>query len=406
MSHKSNMVDLGSEAPLIHSLLLPYVDMFQEKTISEADLIAVFILIYMIHRRPRKWCSGFAKIPISGLELSYDISPIRICQLTESVRELMNISYLSKKLKVDESVVLEQYRVVDIFNHLTFSGIKHNTDNYINHFVVKFYLRQRPVCLLHYIPTPIEVLTQQANGERVITMFLTIEELSRSHVSKLRYMTGNQEHARDPFEFLLHDIRHMEHFISPEIYYEQVGFFDAMLRINPSSVKFYFLNVLGYPKALWYELEYVLSDMNCYSTHLLRYVHAKWISSFRRKILEEKVVDEIPGSAASTTSDEHYSIDRENEEWSSIVDAIFVFDPFSSQGELSGSVSGPLSVNEKSLEERKEAMCLSTYLVAKEAVVLLNEISRRKLSDLSVEQWESIRKYFSWRGRKKLVVAH
>jgi hypothetical protein len=74
---------------------------------------------------------------------------------------------------------------------------------------------------MHEIPTPMQVLKQQANGERVVTLFLNKSELLSKHVSKLNYMAGEIEHPRDALEFLLHDLKHMEHFINEEIYEEQ-----------------------------------------------------------------------------------------------------------------------------------------------------------------------------------------
>lgn len=213
---------------------------------------------------------------------------------------------------------------------------------------------------------------QQARGERVVTMFLSIDELSRCHVSKLRYMTGSQEHARDPLEFLLHDIRHMEHFVLADTYWEQVGFFDAMARISPDeSVKEFFVKTLGYSKTFWYELEYVISDMNCYSTHLLRYLHAKWIVAFRSKHLEETL-------SASEIEDYEMS------EWSKIVARIF-------QRELAENSA----IGDSTLPSE-------IYQLAMNSAIALNDISRRNISDLTMEQWESIRAYFSWRGKAHL----
>lgn len=373
MSKSTTAIDLSVEAPAIHELLSPYLQMHRERVISDADFIAIFILIYLAHRRPRKWCSSFSKISLCDVELTNETLSLPLSSLTEPVMELVGLSYLAKKLKMSESKIIEEVRLVDVFNHLTLSGIKHNTDNYINRFVVMHYLQRRPVCLLQYVPTPMEVLSQQARGERVVTMFLTIDELSRCHVSKLRYMTGGQEHARDPFEFLLHDIRHMEHFVLPETYHEQVGFFDAMLNISDQSPKSFFLKTLGHAKSFWFEMEYVLSDMNCYSTHLLRYLHAKWLASFHSKTQPEEDNNKI----------------NETNEWVSIVCAVFNQNPWKSMPEI----ENPLL---------DDVLTEDAYNLAKNSAILLNSISDRTITDLTMEQWEGIREYFAWRGRIKL----
>jgi len=118
-------------------------------------------------------------------------------------------------------------------------------------------------------------------------MFTTFEELSKMHTAKLTYMSCMVDHNRDAFDFLVHDCKHMEHFIEESIHYEQIGFCRAMLLLNNSKCsslpctdetveynqmtikniiefghpKEYFLQECGYDMQLWMELEYVISDM-------------------------------------------------------------------------------------------------------------------------------------------------
>ena len=144
----------------------------------------------------------------------------------------------------------------------------------------------------------------QANGHRVVTMFLSREELSRCHVAPLKYMSGSRLHSRDPCSFLLHDLAHMEHFCDKDTHLEQVGFFRCLLRLERAmqgqqhgvgvgcfdprttgsrgGLKLFFIGPLqqqqptlgdaagphncdsdcgGYDEQLWGELEYVISDM-------------------------------------------------------------------------------------------------------------------------------------------------
>lgn len=74
-------------------------------------------------------------------------------------------------------------------------------------------------------------------------------------------MRGNIDHHKDPFEFLVHDLKHMENFVDPATYQEQIGFFKCMLALNSGGPKQYFVEILSYDNLLWTELEYVISDM-------------------------------------------------------------------------------------------------------------------------------------------------
>ena len=160
---------------------------------------------------------------------------------------------------------VDELTVMDVFNSLQLSGIKHNTDNYINRSIVLWSLKMRPVRLLFHIPSPMEVLRQQAAGERVVTMFATMNQLSRTHNARLAYMRGMLNHAKDPLEFLVHDLKHMEGFVDPSTHVEQVGFFRCMLSLNSGKPRSFFVGggaqSLGLDEELWNELEYVISDM-------------------------------------------------------------------------------------------------------------------------------------------------
>jgi hypothetical protein len=110
----------------------------------------------------------------------------------------------------------------------------------------------------------------------------------------LTYMSGHRSHERDGLEFLLHDMQHMEHFRNDkQLYHEQVGFFASIeLLGREKGVKYFFTSSLGYDKQLWLELEYVISDMNTYVTHLMSYILAKMLFATERLCAMEKSTEE------------------------------------------------------------------------------------------------------------------
>jgi hypothetical protein len=255
MKGKEN--NLKKEATFIHPIISKYYHLYEEKLLNAYDLVGIFILVYLAVRKPKTWANGRLTSPI--LPPDVEFQSIKLIDLPD-VLPLLGESSLKKKLKASDEK-FQTVTIIGLFNLLQFVGIKNNSDLHVNRCMVMWSQGQRPLKLMHYIPTPIEVLFQQANAERVVTMFTSLEELSEVHTSKLTYMSGMIEHSRDPLEFLTHDLKHMENFVDPMIHREQIGFFRAMSKINNGKVKSYFTKVLGCPIDLWYELEYVISDM-------------------------------------------------------------------------------------------------------------------------------------------------
>jgi len=96
-------------------------------------------------------------------------------------------------------------------------------------------------------------------------------------------MNGAPNHSRDAFEFTLHDLQHMEHFCDEDSHLEQRGFFMCMLRLGTGRPREFFCSHCGLDSTFWHQLEYVLSDMNCYVPHLLLYTLAKIVEAVNRE---------------------------------------------------------------------------------------------------------------------------
>lgn len=166
---------------------------------------------------------------------------VRLNSIPDAIKDAIDIRYIYKKLskrqgssdkEADFYDLSIEWSVMDVFNLCQFNGIKKNTNNYINISMILWCLNKRPFELLFYIPSPMQVLRQQAEGRRVITLFVSYEELLRKHQAMLYYMAGHDIHERDCFEFTLHDLKHMELFIHRDIHLEQVGFFRCMMLLG------------------------------------------------------------------------------------------------------------------------------------------------------------------------------
>ena len=242
MSMISDLHELESEASKIEPILSACSAVYKSGHLSASDFAGIFILSYLGLRRPKSWSNGRFKNSVS-LSYHHDVAFINHLPLStelSSIPGLLNIldrEYVAKRMNcgvddTDDSQRFSGITVLSIFDNLQLSRIKKNADNYVNRCLVCWAYNRRPCCLMFRIPTPLEVLQQQSEGSRVITMFLTKEQLGTRHVSMLYYMEGMQNHFKDSFEFLLHDMKHMENFVDTDTHDEQVGFFKCILRLS------------------------------------------------------------------------------------------------------------------------------------------------------------------------------
>jgi hypothetical protein len=256
--HTALAYDLSAHAEIVYPVIDICYRMFQSRKLSAFDLVGVYILAFLAVRRPKRWISG--KIP-SKILRDEEFGSICSMELNciPAFARLVDVGWLSRK--IHKLSTGSDVTVCRIFNEFHFCGIK-NKDFFINRCLLMWATGQRPVVLMFHIPSPKVVLDQQSRGERVVTMFVNKESLSKTHKSLLAYMDGNINHARDPLEFLLHDFQHMEHFVSQDIYYEQIGFFKSISTLKCGlSIREFLCKFLCYDEQLWHETEYAISDM-------------------------------------------------------------------------------------------------------------------------------------------------
>ncbi len=264
--------------------------------LRDSEFVAIYILL-LLSTRKNKYLGGKYRYNSHDsasvvIDRECSVSLATIPGLVDGVNLLDGV-YLTKKLNIE----LNDIRICDIFTNYTLNGIRKNQDNYVNRQIINWMIQEanisviRKPSLLFHIPTPLQVLEMQCKGTRVVTLFKERHELTKKHVSYLHYMGGQaavvnghnnetiMEHEKDALEFLLHDLKHFDNFIGAS-FYEQVGFFNCLVDMHASSetknkIKLFYLNELKYDKQLYLELEYVLSDMNCFLPHMLKYIQAK-----------------------------------------------------------------------------------------------------------------------------------
>jgi hypothetical protein len=298
--------DLKRMAVQAFPVIQAAVELHKVGDLPDYDLVGIYILALAAARRAAAWCTGRLK-PWPGclsLELGSSVAVERVSGLSQL---LGGFEFIHKKLGNRRRT--GAITVQDIFNELQLASIKHNKNGCsVNTTLVQWSLGKRPFVVMSSVPSPMEVLQQQADGTRVVTLFLTQDELATVQTSQLLYMHGSPNHSRDAFEFTLHDLQHMEHFCDEDSHFEQRGFFVCMLRLGDGSPRDFFCTSLGLDDAFWHQLEYVLSDMNCFVPHLMLYTLAKIVEAVNR---------EAPGTEMGERK-----LQRMHRIWSSMLDAM------------------------------------------------------------------------------------
>ena len=130
---------------------------------------------------------------------------------------------------------------------------------------------QRPVELLHWIPSAQDVLALQTAGRRCVS--LLDDDVALAH--------GDPRHP-DGLSFALHDLCHLEKFVDPEHHAGQVGFFRAVARALTAPA---FIDLERRFDASWRaDRDYVIADMNGSAIFLFAALKMKLNMAIRRQL--------------------------------------------------------------------------------------------------------------------------
>lgn len=123
-----------------------------------------------------------------------------------------------------------------------------------------------PLKVLNEVVTPFQMLEEQSNGWRVVTLPLGFK-------SDEEVVPG-----KPPLEFVLHDLEHAERFFHTENnYYGQVGFYSHLQKSVQSGFWRNLLTHSDFQKSFYY----LMSDMNTHCVHMLKYLRANLWNSFQ-----------------------------------------------------------------------------------------------------------------------------
>ncbi len=230
--------ELQLESPKIEAGLAPIIELHRQKTITDAELAALYVILYLSVRFPGTWLG--AKRP--DLKIPHDMQfPVKNIPLTFED----NI-----KKRLPETLG-------ELFNQFALKS----TPESVNRSILSWSAGNYPLILMFHIPQPAEVLAQQKMGNRCVTLMTTGLD---------KFVLGE----RDPLSFTMHDLIHADHFYHDNHCYE--GQISLYWFLDHCMKEGLFSELLGNPDFKW-ELEYLISDMNAYAIHSLKCLKAALI---------------------------------------------------------------------------------------------------------------------------------
>lgn len=117
-----------------------------------------------------------------------------------------------------------------------------------------------PLVLMDRVPTVEEVLAQQTNGQRCVTLLRQPSALAKLVLGE-----------RDALGFAFHDLIHADHFFHDnELMRAQVGFYRLVERMLSQNLLAPFMARADFPE----DLDYLLADMNAHPVHLWKCLRA------------------------------------------------------------------------------------------------------------------------------------
>lgn len=247
-----NQETLQQESIQIQPLIDCLVQKFNQKKLSPEDTTSNYILLYLQIRYPYKFLENFDPIVP---KTEYNIK-------SSNVFDHFSINKDSKFAnRLHETNTRTFFDLVNNFN-------LHSIPKTARIALVKWYCNQYKLELIFHVADVDEMVDYQSCGKRCISLIT-------QNLDKL------VEDSRDPLSFLLHDLVHsFKMFDNKELLKGQVGFSILMKKV----LSYYRLKDLFGNDTLYYDdLNYIMSDMNSHTKHLMFSFKSCLINAFKRR---------------------------------------------------------------------------------------------------------------------------
>lgn len=223
------------EAPVIEANMAPFLDLFHQKKITDEEFTTLYIITVLSHRFPGTWLGSLRPQNLSTHAMTYPLSELK------------------KKWEFNIQRRLEGFETLgDILANFSLRS----TPLTVNRSLLSWSNGHYGLELMFRIPTPAEVLGQQKQGRRCVTIVL------EAHKAR-KYILGE----RDALSFTMHDLIHADHFYHNNSSYQgQLGFYGFLDHCLKQG---HFEEHLKHEK-FTSEFEYLIADMNAYAIHLMK----------------------------------------------------------------------------------------------------------------------------------------
>lgn len=217
-------------------ILAPIFKKLKKMTLSPAEYATCYLLIYLQHRYPKTW-------PGSKRAQALDLPSL-----------LGSVNVFDQLGVVLHPAALEKIRECQSLGDILRQFSLQSTPLSVARALLSWDTGIYSLVLMDRIPSPREVLEQQIDGKRCVTVLSEEKSLAR-------YILGE----RDAMSFTMHDLIHADHFFkSTHLMQGQIGFYRQMYTLLETGSLQEFFQKQGFEESF----EYLISDMNAYCVHL------------------------------------------------------------------------------------------------------------------------------------------
>ncbi len=214
--------------------------------LSSIQKVQAWVVGLSLLRRPDDWFGGVRKVSIAKNDFAPLAHPTRLLELAGPESRIRIPTKVNPGLSV-----------LEIVNTVHIKAIP---DSCVRSLVQMTNLTY-PLEVIEHVPTPVELLTYQLQGRRVISF----------NEDYLSWPTALY-HGRDFLSFMIHDLIHADHFfLSAKNRCGQLGFYRCLEMIFEDV----YLYKLLLDKEFKSAFEYIISDMNSHPLHLFKTLQAR-----------------------------------------------------------------------------------------------------------------------------------